>query len=69
MRFCLALPNGYRFDAMIDAHGWPQLVPFSWDAEARLLRLEKGLQVSGGAIVYRMDERRAGPTAESNAWG
>ena len=47
-----------------------ELITSGWKGvDERLLRLEKGLQVSGGAIVYRMDERRAGPTAESNAWG
>ena len=45
----LPLPPHYRFEAMIDAHGWPQLAPFAWDAEARVLgRVE---QMSSGRVV------------------
>ncbi|HSH80006.1 MAG TPA: hypothetical protein VLA19_15890 [Herpetosiphonaceae bacterium] len=45
----LPLPPLYRFDAMINAHGWPQLAPFAWDAEQRMLgRVE---QLSSGRIV------------------
>jgi hypothetical protein len=45
-----------------------ELVTSGWKGvDERLLRLEKGLQASGGAIVYRIEERRPGPgTAESN---
>jgi hypothetical protein len=38
-----------------------ELVTSGWKGvDERLLRLEKGLQSSGGAIVYRIEERRAG---------
>jgi hypothetical protein len=47
-----------------------ELVTSGWKGvDERLLRLEKGLQASSGAIVYRIEERRAGSgpgTAESN---
>ena len=37
------------------------LVTSGWKGvDERLLRLEKGLEASGGAIVYRIEERRAG---------
>jgi hypothetical protein len=38
-----------------------ELVTSGWKGvDERLLRLEKGLEASGGAIVYRIEERRAG---------
>jgi hypothetical protein len=38
-----------------------ELVTSGWKGvDERLLRLEKGLQASGGAVVYRIEERRAG---------
>ncbi len=38
----LSLPPHYRFEAMIGAHGWPQLAPFSWDEAGRTLeRIER----------------------------
>jgi hypothetical protein len=45
-----------------------ELVTSGWKGvDERLLRLEKGLEASGGAIVYRIEERRAGsgPGSES----
>lgn len=44
------------------------LVTSGWKGvDERLLRLEKGLQATGGAVVYRIEERRSGPgSAESN---
>lgn len=45
----LPLPPHYRWEAMIDAHGWPQLAPFSWDAERQALgRVE---QLRDGQVV------------------
>ena len=47
-----------------------ELVTSGWKGvDERLMRLEKGLQASSGAVVYRIEERRAGPgsgSAESN---
>ena len=38
-----------------------ELVTSGWrGVDERLMRLEKGLQASGGAIVYRIEERRTG---------
>jgi len=45
----LALSPSYRFDAMIEAHGWPQLSPFSWDSETHTLRRIE--QLSDGRVV------------------
>ncbi len=44
-----------------------EVVTSGWKGvDERLLRLEKGLQSSGGAVLYRIEERRAGsgPGAE-----
>ena len=42
------LPH-YHFEAMIDAHGWPQLAPFSWDGARRsLARVER---LANGHVV------------------
>ena len=49
MRLALPLPPHYRFDAMIEAHGWPQLLPFVWDTTARVLRRTE--QLAGGRVV------------------
>ncbi len=43
------LPTAYRFDAMIDAHGWPQLLPFRWIEEQHVL--ERVEQLSDGQVV------------------
>jgi hypothetical protein len=45
-----------------------ELVTSGWKGvDERLLRLEKGLEASGGAIVYRIEERRGGSgSAESS---
>lgn len=59
MQLELPLPPHYRFDAMIDAHGWPQLAPFRWDtAERTLSRVE---QLVGGKVI-RLEMRERGRT-------
>jgi hypothetical protein len=42
------------------------LITSGWKGvDQRLLRLEKGLEASGGAVVYRIEERRGAGSAES----
>jgi 3-methyladenine DNA glycosylase/8-oxoguanine DNA glycosylase len=56
MNLTLPLPPHYRFEAMIDAHGWPQLAPFSWDRTRRLLGRVERLQ-SGNVVRLEIGAR------------
>lgn len=49
MRLTLPLPPHYRFGAMIEAHGWPQLLPFVWDEQAQTLHRTE--QLASGKVV------------------
>ena len=49
MLLTFPLPPRYHFEAMIDAHGWPQLAPFSWDETGHTLgRVER---LANGCVV------------------
>ncbi len=61
MRMELPLPAHYRFDVMIEAHGWPQLAPFVWDASARVLHRTE--QLSSGRVVL-LDISSSGKTLD-----
>ena len=53
MRLALPLPPHYCFDAMIDAHGWPRLAPFTWDGIQGVLgRVER--LASGKVVMLRV---------------
>jgi hypothetical protein len=44
------------------------LITSGWHGvDQRLERLEKGLEARGGAIVYRIEERRPGGSAEAGS--
>ncbi|HZG67807.1 MAG TPA: hypothetical protein VEZ12_13760, partial [Herpetosiphonaceae bacterium] len=49
MLLTFPLPPRYHFEAMIDAHGWPQLAPFSWDEAGRTL--ERVERLADGHVV------------------
>lgn len=66
VRLALSLPPHYRFDMMIEAHGWPQLAPFTWDAEAKALgRVE---QLANGKVVL-LDIKSPGATLDVDIRG
>jgi 3-methyladenine DNA glycosylase/8-oxoguanine DNA glycosylase len=48
MRIDIPLPPTYRFDAMIEAHGWAQLSPFYWDGRS----LERVHRLASGNVVH-----------------
>ena len=49
MDLAVPLPAQYRFEAMIDAHGWPYLAPFRWDETERVLQRVE--QLASGKVV------------------
>lgn len=48
MRINIHLPQTYRFDAMIEAHGWAQLSPFHWNGKS----LERIHGFASGNVVH-----------------
>lgn len=66
MHLALPLPPHYRFDMMIEAHGWPQLAPFTWDGEAKGLRRVE--QLPSGKVV-QLDIRSPGATLDVDILG
>ena len=59
MKFCLATPADFSFQATLDAHGWPQLLPFARDREKGTLERIERLD-SGQIVLLRLAESAPG---------
>jgi 3-methyladenine DNA glycosylase/8-oxoguanine DNA glycosylase len=53
VRIEIPLPASFSFDAVVRSHGWYDLPPFSYDADARVL--ETAVDVSGAAAPLRFE--------------